>query len=72
MSTLLIPLPCSWYGRTLTLKRNFAVGSGSWVNLRHGHGPQDQVTALANRGTNLCQLISGELESHKYVLLVNI
>ena len=24
---------------------------GLWVNPRHGHGPQDQVTALAKRGT---------------------
>ena len=25
--------------------------SGPWVNPRHGRGPQDQVIALANRGT---------------------
>ena len=24
---------------------------GPWVNLRHGRGPRDQVTALATRGT---------------------
>ena len=51
MSTLPIPLPCLWSGRTITLKGDFAVVSGPWVNLRHGHGPRDQVTALANRGT---------------------
>ena len=32
-------------------KGHFTVVSGPWVNLRHGRGPRDQVTALADRGT---------------------
>ena len=50
---LTIPLPCSWSCRTLilTLNGHLAVISGPWVNPRHGRGPRDQVTALANRGT---------------------
>ena len=34
-----------------------AVISGPWVNPRHGRGPRDQVTALANRGTEGWRLI---------------
>ena len=26
---------------------------GTWVSPRHGRGPQDQVTTLAKRGTNM-------------------
>ena len=35
MSTLPIPLPCLWSSRTLTLRGQFAVVGGTWVNLRH-------------------------------------
>ena len=30
--------------------------SGPWVNPHHGRGPQDQVTALANRRTGVLDL----------------
>ena len=42
MSTLPIPMPCSWSIRTLTLRGHLAVISGPWVNPRHGRGPRDQ------------------------------
>ena len=51
MSTLPIPLPCSWSIHTLTLKGVLAVISGLWVNPRHGRGPRDQVAVLTNHGT---------------------
>ena len=65
MSTLPIPLPCSWSGRTLTLTGHFAVVSGPWVNPPHGRGPRDQVTALVNRGT--CCLLS-DMVRHEVVV----
>ena len=37
-------------------KRAFAVFNGLWVNPRHGRGPWDQVTALANRGNYICEI----------------
>ena len=51
MSTLPIPLPCSWSGHILTLRGLFALVCGMWVNPRHGRGPRASVAALANRGT---------------------
>ena len=51
MSNLPIVLPCSWSVCIITLSGHLAVISSPWVNPRHRRGPRDQVTALANRGT---------------------
>ena len=52
MSTPLIPLPCSWSGRILTLRGLLALVCSPWVNPRHGRGPRSSVAAIANRGTS--------------------
>ena len=69
MSILPILLPCSWSGRTLTLKWHLAVVSGPWANLRHRRGPQYQVTALENQRTEMYIIIMFYMKSCALIIL---
>ena len=43
---------------------------GLWVNPRHRHGPRDQVTALANRGTRRETMLSAASKSFTVFLII--
>ena len=58
MSTLPIPLLCSWSDHILTLRGHFALVCGPWVNPRHRRRPRALVAALANCGTIGAELFS--------------